>query len=77
MVFFPKPKVQSTLVKFKITKSIRDINKAKNFSELIFKNKRKKINTKLKMDNEEITEILNKRVDQISIEELLFIYNFY
>ena len=77
VVFFPKPKVQSTLVKFKITKSIRDINKANNFSELIFKNKRKKINTKLKMDNEEITEILDKRVDQISIEELLFIYNFY
>ena len=29
------------------------------------------------MDNEEITEILDKRIDEISIEELLFIYNFY
>ena len=40
--FFPKPKVKSTIVKFKFNKKIVDLNKANYFSKLIFKNVRKK-----------------------------------
>ena len=41
-VFFPKPKVKSTIVKFKFNKKNIDLNKANNFSDKIFKNVRKK-----------------------------------
>ena len=48
-VFFPKPKVKSTVVKFKFNKKNIDLNKANNFSNLIFKNVRKKIIIILKL----------------------------
>ena len=74
-VFIPKPKVKSSVVKFKLNKKKVDWNKAIIFSNLIFKNIRKKIynNIDLKKDN----KILDKRVDELTIKELLFIYNFF
>ena len=42
-VFFPRPKVNSTIVKFKFNKKNIDLNKATDFSNKIFKNVRKKI----------------------------------
>ena len=74
-VFFPKPKVKSTIVKFKFNQNKNDLDRAKNFSKRIFKNVRKKINNniKLKLDN----KILNKRVNELNINELLTIYNFF
>ena len=74
-VFIPKPKVQSTVVKFEFSKKNVDINKAHNFSDLIFKNVRKKIYKNLKIEKTE-NHILNKRVNQLTIDELLWIYNF-
>jgi len=74
-VFFPKPKVKSTIVKFKFNHKNIDLEKANNFSKMIFKNIRKKINNniKSKFDN----KLLNKRVNQLNIDELLTIYNLF
>lgn len=74
-VFFPAPKVTSTIVKFKFNKKKVDLTKANKFSNLIFKNIRKKINNNLKINNKHY--LLNKRVNQLSINELLTIYNFF
>ncbi len=74
-VFVPKPKVESTVVKFKFINKKINFNKAHKFTKIIFKNVRKKIsnNLDIKINN----ELLNKRVNQLSIEELLIIYNFF
>ena len=71
-VFIPKPKVYSSVVKFKFNKNKFDLNKANVFSNLIFKNVRKKINNNLRMENKNL--LLHKRVSQLSIDELLIIY---
>ena len=74
-VFFPRPKVNSTIVKFKFNKKSTDLNKATDFSNKIFKNVRKKIynNLEINIDN----NLLNKRVNQLNIEELIYIYNLF
>ena len=74
-VFIPKPKVKSTIVKFRFNKKNIDLNKAKYFSAEIFKNVRKKINNnlKIKLDN----DLLNKRVNQLNIDQLISIYNLF
>ena len=74
-VFMPRPKVRSTVVKFIFNRNEFDLNKANNFSKIIFRNVRKKIynNTNIKINN----ELTNKRVNQINIDELLTIYNFF
>ena len=76
-VFYPKPKIDSTVVKFKFKKKLADLNKANMFSNLIFKNKRKKINNNLKITDKNLQIIANKRVDEISISQLISIYNFF
>ena len=76
MVFIPKPKVRSTVVKFQFSKKKVDLEMAYQFSNKIFKNVRKKINNNLKFNNNN-DEILNKRVSEISINELLIIYNLF
>ena len=74
-VFIPQPKVKSTVVKFEFKNKNVDIDRANNFSDIIFKNVRKKIYKNLKIrKTENIT--LNKRVNQLTIDELLWIYNF-
>ena len=74
-VFFPKPKVNSTIVKFKFNKKNIDFNKAIYFSTRLFKNVRKKINNNLKINIE--NNILNKRVNQLNIDELICIYDLF
>ena len=72
-VFIPKPKVKSSVVKFIFKKNSIEYDKAKEFSNLIFRNVRKKIynNINLKRKN----NLLEKRVNQLSINELLTIYD--
>ena len=72
-VFFPKPKVKSSIVKFIFNKKNIDLKKANYFSKMIFKNLRKKIYNNIQFSGE--SQILNKRVNQLSINELLTIYN--
>ena len=74
-VFFPKPKVKSSIVKFIFNKKNIDLKKANYFSKMIFKNLRKKIYNNIQLRGE--SKILNKRVNQLSINELLTIYNFF
>ena len=74
-VFVPKPKVESTVVKFTFTKKDFDKEKAIKFSNLIFKNIRKKINNNINIKNS--SQLLEKRVNQLKIEELFNIYNFF
>ena len=74
-VFFPQPKIFSSVVKFNLNNNKLDWNNVHNFSRLIFKNVRKKINNNLKINSKEI--LLNKRVNQLKIDELLKIYNFF
>ncbi len=76
-VFKPKPKVYSTVVKFKLNKKNIDFEKAKNFSRNIFSNVRKKIKNNIKVDNLKNNTLLSKRVDQLTIQNLLYIYNFF
>ena len=74
-VFFPKPKVKSTIVRFKFNKRIIDLKKANNFSAKIFKNVRKKIynNLDTNLDN----KLFDKRVNQLNIDELISIYDLF
>ena len=74
-VFIPRPKVTSSVVKFVMNKNNIDFDKLNKFSNLIFKNVRKKIsnNIKYKLNN----ELMNKRVNELTINELLIIYNFF
>ena len=74
-VFIPKPKVKSTIVKFKFNKKSIDLNKAKFFSSKIFKNVRKKIYNNL--DTKLDSNLLDKRVNQLNIDELISIYNLF
>ena len=74
-VFVPQPKVQSTIVKFEFNQKKIDLNKANIFSKLIFKNVRKKIYNNIKLKSH--TKLLNKRVSELNIDELLTIYNFF
>jgi len=71
-VFIPKPKVFSSVVKFKFNKKKFDLNKANIFSNLIFKNVRKKIHNNLRIESKSL--LLHKRINQLSIDELLTIY---
>ena len=74
-VFIPKPKVKSTIVRFTFNKKSIDLNKAKFFSAKIFKNVRKKIYNNL--DTKLDSNLLNKRVNQLNIDELISIYNLF
>ncbi len=74
-VFFPQPKINSSVVKFVLNKDKLDWNNINNFSSLIFKNVRKKINNNLKINIKE--KLLDKRVSELKIKELLKIYNLF
>lgn len=74
-VFFPKPKVESSIVKFKLINENINISKVQTFSSLIFKNVRKKIGNNVSIQRS--SNLLDKRVDKLTIKELLNIYYFF
>tara|TARA_B100000989_G_scaffold294577_1_gene273937 strand:- start:288 stop:1007 length:720 start_codon:yes stop_codon:yes gene_type:complete len=74
-VFIPQPKVKSSVVKFKLNHNKSNLKKANDFSNKIFKNMRKKIKNNLRLNSN--NHLLNMRVNQLSIKELLEIYNFF
>ena len=73
-VFFPKPKVQSKIVQFKLKKNNIDQKKLVNFTNIIFGNKRKTIKNKITNISSINKEILNKRVEELNFNEILEIY---
>ena len=75
-VFIPKPKVNSSVVKFKFKKGKNDLIKLERFNKIIFNNMRKKLNNKINF-NVNDNKILSKRVDQLTVDELLNIYYFF
>ena len=74
-VFIPKPKVNSSVVKFILHKKKINFHKVDLFSKLIFKNVRKKIDNNIKIINK--SSLTSKRVNQLSIDELFIIYNLF
>ena len=74
-VFKPKPKVRSAVVKFEFNNQYVNYIKAQEFSDIIFKNVRKKISNNLKTKKQD--KLLNKRVGELTINELLSIYDFF
>ena len=76
-VFYPKPKVKSKVVEFKLKNIQIDKNKLLNFTNKIFRNRRKNLRNKIENSFLINEEIMNKRVEELSFEELLKIYNFF
>ncbi len=77
-VFFPRPKIDSSVVKLKFFKNNKKIDwdKADNFVNKIFINKRKKISNKI--NSTKLPKSLSiKRVDEINIDDLLRIYDIF
>ena len=76
-VFFPKPKVQSKIVEFRLKEHNVDQKKLLDFTNIIFGNKRKTIKNKI-TDNALINkEILNKRIEELNFNQILEIYKFF
>ena len=77
--FFPPPKVTSSLIKFtpKSQKSSIDNDKFTKFLELSFRSPRKTLRNNLKgvNFNMETTELLEKRPQELCLEEYLSLFN--
>ena len=73
-VFYPKPKVTSTVVKFIIKNNKINWVSLDLFVKLVFNNMRKKIGNKIKIKKFD-NSLGDKRVDELTAEELLRIYN--
>ncbi len=76
-VFKPRPKVNSTVVKFILKRKIIDQNKLNKFCQNIFINKRKKIASKIPNNKRFVGVDLNKRIDEIDLDDLLNIYDLF
>ena len=76
-VFYPKPKVKSSIIKLVTKKNTIDKNHLIKFIDKIFKNKRKiiKNNINIISDNNHINNLLNRRVEDINNEDLLLLFN--
>ena len=76
-VFYPKPKVQSKIVEFKLKKNNIDQKKLIGFTNIIFGNKRKRLKNKIPEISSINKELFNKRVEELNFNELLEIYKFF
>ena len=78
-VFYPKPKVNSTLIKITPKNIAIDKEKLWIFSNKIFMNKRKKINNKFNRINNQIIDkkILEKRPEDLNKSEYLELFNLF
>ena len=77
-VFYPKPKIQSSIITLK-PKNIKnfDLNKLKIFTNKVFKNKRKKLknNIMYKFESNKVNQLLNQRVENLKNEDLMYLFN--
>jgi len=79
-VFFPKPKVKSSVIKIIPKNNIDiDLKKFELFTNKIFRHKRKKLlNVLKKFENfskDNIGEILDKRAEDLNNNEILYLFN--
>ena len=77
-VFYPKPKIQSSVISLK-PKNLNnfDLNKLKFFTDKIFKNKRKKLknNITFNFENKKIKKLLDQRVESLKNEDMMYLFN--
>ncbi len=76
-VFFPRPKVKSKIVKFKLKNNNIEQKKLLNFTNIIFGHKRKTIKNKITNISSINKQIQNKRVEELNFNEILEIYKFF
>ena len=74
-VFYPKPKVNSKVVKFLINKKNINIEKLDYFMKYFFINKRKKIKSNKYFINKVDKKYLNNRYEDLNYNNILEIYN--
>ena len=76
-VFFPVPKIKSSVVKITPKKLDIDKRKLKIFNDNIFKHMRKKIKNNLSIESEDkkIRGLLTLRAEDLSTNELLLLFN--
>ena len=81
-VFYPKPKVDSTIVKILPNKKINfNFAKLENFSRILFRHKRKKIINVLPKDKIKLLrykkinpDILDKRAEDLTIDKIIYLF---
>ncbi len=76
-VFYPKPKVQSAVVGFKLKKTLIDWKKLELFINMVFNNNRKKIKNKITINQKYLKKYNDKRVEELNFFELVKIYKFF
>ena len=79
-VFFPKPKINSSVITIIPKNNLKiDLNKFESFTREIFQYKRKKLSTVLKLKEKEISlslsEIYEKRAEDLILSELMSVFN--
>ena len=73
-VFYPKPKVNSKVIKFKLIKKNIDLQNLDYFIKTFFVNKRKKIKSNKNIKILINETIANKRYEDLKYSEILDIY---
>ena len=76
-VFYPKPKVTSSVVSFQLNSKKYNWREIENFTNIFFKNKRKKIHNKLLAFKESNHINSNKRIEELNCTEVLDCYKFF
>ena len=76
-VFFPKPKVYSSVFKMKIKNDFYDWKKLEKFVKNLFKNKRKIISNILNLKNIKKDPISKKRPEELTFKEVLKLYKIF
>ena len=72
--FFPIPKVQSSVIKIKLKKINHNWEKLDIFIKSLFKNKRKIISNLIYFKKNHNENILKKRIEELSFDEVLKLY---
>ena len=79
-VFFPKPKVKSSVISIIPKKNLKiNLNKFESFTREIFQYKRKKLSTVLKLKEKKISlsnsDIYEKRAEDLILSEIMSVFN--
>ena len=79
-VFFPKPKINSSVITISPKNNLKiDLNKFESFTREIFQYKRKKLSTVLKLKEKKISlsnsNIYEKRAEDLTLYELISVFN--
>ena len=69
--------MQSKIVEFKLKKNNIDQKKLKEFTNIMFGNKRKRLKNKIPQISSINKEIFNKRVEELNFNAILEIYKFF